>query len=129
MTDEREIEEIVCQNAVLAALEQIQRKCKGLSPKIVKLDDSITVFVPNPVTTAVEEKAELTPEQRVLAVAQSDWAKGVARGLATKLFGLKPGEPGYEEAVKRAAIKIAMGATDTYDVDVERLLREWTEPL
>ena len=126
MMDEKEIEEIVCTNAILAAVQLIQEKCGGKKPKIIELDKGIMVFIPNPVVTADEG---LTCEDRVLAVAQSDWALGVAKGLATKLFGLKPDEPGYEEAVKRAAIKIAMGATNCYGVNVEEILRRWTRPV
>jgi len=125
--DEQEIEEIVCTNAILAAVQLIQDKCGGKKPKIIELDKGIMVFIPNPIATTVSDN--LTCEEKVLAVAQSDWALGVAKGLATKLFGLKPGQPGYEEAVKRAAIRVAIGATNCYGVDIDELLKKWTEPI
>jgi len=100
--------EQVCKSAVLAALETIERKCGGHRPKLVFIDDNVAVFVPNPVPG--DKKEGLSCRERIKAVAESDWAMGEAKGLAEKLFGLKPGTPGYEEAVKRAAMKIARGA-------------------
>jgi len=124
MPDPEIDEELVCTNAILAAVQLIQKKCGGKSPKMVELDRGVVLWVPNPLP---ELKEELPCEDRVLAVAQSDWALGVARGLATKLFGLKPGEPGYEEAVKKAAIRIAIGAVPGCEwVKPEDVLKRWT---
>ena len=116
-------DEIVCQNAILAALNIIQKKCKGKNPMMVELEKGIYIFVPNP-TPAVSN--HLSCEEKVLAVASSDWALHMAQGLAKKLFGLKPGDPGYEEAVKRAALKIAKGAVGCEWVDIDELLKKWS---
>jgi len=119
-----EEEDLVCTNAILAAVNLIQRKCGGKSPKLIELDKGLMIWVPNPIPGL---KEELTCEERVLAVAQSDWAQGVAKGLATKLFGIRPEEPGYEEAVKRAALRIARGAVPGCEyVNIEELLKRWT---
>lgn len=117
-------EDLVCRNATLVALNKIQEKCKGKSPKMVELGEGIMVWVPS--NPAPGDQEGLTCDERVLSVGQSDWAKGVARGLATKLFGLKPGEPGYEEAMKRAALKVAAGAVSGCEgVDIDKLVKRW----
>jgi len=107
-----EEEELVCTNAILAAVNLIQKKCGGKSPKLIELDRGLMVWVPNPVPGL---KEEITCEERVL------------KGLATKLFGIRPEDPGYEEAVKRAALRIARGAVPGCEyVDIEELLKRWT---
>jgi len=52
----------------------------------------------------------LSCEERIEAVAESEWAINEAKGLATELFGIEPETPGYKDAVKKAAIRIAQGA-------------------
>jgi len=123
--EEKELKERVCRNAILAAYKLTAEKCNGVGGKFVEVYPDVFVWIPNPVVKAKEAEG-LTCEERVRAVAESEWAMHEAKGLAEKLFGLKPGTPEYEEAVKRAAVRIALGAVPECagEVDVEKIARE-----
>lgn len=123
-------EDIVCQNAVTAAFNKVQEKCGGKG-KLSKLSGGVLVWVPSnppPGDPDPEGSKGLSCEDRILAVAQSDWAYNEARGLATKMFGMKKSDKGYQKAVRRAAIEVAEGAVPGCEgkVDVAKVLDRWS---
>jgi len=71
-------------------LELIQEKC-GISfgeGKVVKLRElSAAVEIPPEVEKMAKENPELTREQRIEAIAKSDWAQGYARGVCRWVTG------------------------------------------
>jgi len=57
----------------------------------------------------VELPPGVTMEQAIQIVKQTDWVQNTARGLVTKLFGVSPADPRYEEFVDRVSEKLAIG--------------------
>jgi len=89
--------------------EVMKLLCEG--KKVIRTpENNLIISDPgNPVKETATDKS-LSCKERIKAVATSEWALGEAKGLASKLFGIEKGEPGYEKAVKNAAIQIARGA-------------------
>jgi len=95
-----------CEAAIQAAMEMIKERCQvGKEIEI----EGIKITAPAEIWKIAEENPELTWEQRVTAIAESDWAKGLAHGWATKVLGLTPTTKEYEEMTKRIARKVAEG--------------------
>jgi len=99
-----------CRRAFQASLELIKEKC-GVSfetaGKMVKLEEvSATVEVPEEVNKIATSNPELTREERVKAVAETDWAQGWATGMC-RLVSPELVEEEKEGCIKRMAQKLA----------------------
>jgi len=75
-----------CRRAFQASLELIEEKC-GITfegGKAVKLEElSATVKVPEEVEKIASSNPELTREERIKAVSETDWAQGWAKGMCS----------------------------------------------
>lgn len=99
-----------CRRAFQASLELIKEKC-GLSfdvgGRAVKLEEvSATVKVPEELEKLATANPELTREERIKAVAESEWARGWAKGMVGLV---SPGLVGAEreEAIERLSRMLA----------------------
>ena len=98
-----------CRLAFQAAMDLIQEKCGVEFPQggIKRVEISgTTVLVPKDVSEMATSNPELTREQRISAVAASDWALGWAKGMVRLV---SPGLMGKEreEAIGRLSRKLA----------------------
>ena len=100
-----------CRAAFQASLELIKEKCgisfEGAGGRAVKLSEvSATVKVPEEVEKVATSNPELTREDRVKAVAETEWARGWAKGMVGLVA---PGLTGREreEAISRLSRKLA----------------------
>ena len=95
-----------CRNAFLASLELIREKC-GVCGRAVMLEEvSAAVGVPQEVEKIASENPKLTREQRISAVAETDWARGWGRGMCSLVAPDLMGKE-REECVDRLARKLA----------------------
>ena len=99
-----------CRRAFEASLELIEEKC-GVSfetaGKMVKLEEvSATVKVPEEVKKLASSNPELTREDRIKAVSETDWAHGWGRGMCSLVAPELMGKE-REECIDRMARKLA----------------------
>jgi len=99
-----------CRTAFQASLELIKEKC-GISfdagVKAVKLEEvSATVKVPPEVEEIVSSNPELTREERIKAVSETDWAHGWGKGMCSLVSPSLAGKE-REECISRMARKLA----------------------
>jgi len=97
-----------CRRAFQASLELIQEKCgSSFCGKTVKLEEvSATVGVPEEVEKIISSNPELTMEDRIKAVAETEWARGWARGMCS-LVAPELASKEREECISRLARKLA----------------------
>ena len=98
-----------CRTAFKAAIDLLSEKC-GISfevgGKAVKLGAVATVKVPPEVEEIASSNPELTREERIKAVAETDWARGWGRGMCSLVAPELTGKE-REECMSRMARKIA----------------------
>jgi len=96
-----------CRLAFQAAMDLIEEKCGITFPKARKVEISgTTVIVPKEVAEISEKNPEVTREQRISAVAESDWARGWAKGMVNLVSPALVGTE-REEAIKRLSRTLA----------------------
>jgi len=97
-----------CLGAFEAAYEVISRECGSGTVKSIPISEehSIILMVPNP---DPDPGPELSREQRIKAIMESDWGRHTAEGMCSKLFGVEKGTKEFEECVERVGRKIAIG--------------------
>jgi len=92
-----------CQAAFEAALELIQEKCGIPRTRRVRIRElSAEVTVPPEIDKIAKSNPELTYEQRIKAIAESEWAKGWAEGMCNLVAPELTGEE-KEKCVERMA--------------------------
>jgi len=98
-----------CRRAFQASLELIEEKC-GISfegGKVVKMEElSATVKIPEEVEKIASSNPELTREERIKVVSETDWARGWAKGMCTLVAPELAGKE-REECMSRMARKLA----------------------
>ncbi len=98
-----------CRTAFQAALELIEEKCGISFPKggarRVEVSGT-TVLIPKEVSEMAEKNPELTREQRISAIAGSEWAQNWAKGMVNLVY---PGLTGLvlTEAISRLSRTLA----------------------
>ena len=105
----KEVKKDRCLAAWIASYNLLLKECGGSKLIPVPVEGSehpILVFSPNP---SPDPGPELTLEERIKAIEESEWARNLARGICTKLVGLEPGTPEYEKCVKNVARRAAIG--------------------
>ena len=99
-----------CRRAFQASLELIEEKCgisfEGGGKAVTLKEVAATVKVPPEVEKAASSNPELTREERVKAVAETDWARGWGRGMCSLVAPELVGEE-REECIDRMARKLA----------------------
>lgn len=96
-----------CRNAFLASLDLIREKCGACGRAVMLEEVSVAVGVPLEVEKIISEKnPALTREQRISAIAESEWALGWAKGMVNLV---SPGLTGKEreEAISRLSRTLA----------------------
>ena len=103
--DETELPEEAksCWSAIKAAAEAIGDYCGGMGVPIET--EGVSVSAPPEIVEIA--KSELSPDKRIAAIAESDWARATAAGTCEKLFGAEPGTPEYERCVEITARRFA----------------------
>ena len=102
-----ETEDDMCWSAIKDAANALQEKCGKASN--VRLDgQTITLSIP-PEVKEIKAQNELTHEEMIQSVMQTDWGKNTAHGMCEKLFGAEPGTPEFDECFQRVARKLAEG--------------------
>jgi len=96
-----------CSAAIEAAMQLIKEKCRGAGKEITI--EGVKITAPAEVWKIAGENPELTREQRVEAIMETEWAKNLAHGWVTKVLGLTPTTREYEEMTKRIARRVAEG--------------------
>ena len=98
-----------CRTAFQAALELIREQCgvsfAGGAARRVEVSGT-SVLVPKEVSELAEKNPELTREQRISAIAGSEWCLGWGKGMCDLV---SPGLTGAarEECISRMARKLA----------------------
>lgn len=94
-----------CWSAIKAAAEAIGDYCGGVGIRIPIGTAGVSVSAPQEVVDIA--KLELTREERIEAIAESDWGRATAAGVCEKLLGATAGTPEYERCVKTTARRFA----------------------
>jgi len=94
-----------CWSAIKAAAETLSEYCGIVGIKIPVETDGVLVSAPREVVDIA--KFELTREDRIEAIAESDWGRATAASTCEKLFGAEPGTPEYERCVETTARRLA----------------------
>ncbi|NIA12036.1 MAG: hypothetical protein GWP10_20520 [Nitrospiraceae bacterium] len=99
-----------CWLAMKAAWDTLAEYCGGSG---VPVDiGNMSVSASPEVMEIVRSNPTLTREQRITAIAESDWGKSTAAGMCTKLFGAKKGSGEYDQCVSNVARRLAKGMID-----------------
>jgi len=94
-----------CWSAIEAAAEAIRDYCGTSRIKIPIKTAGVSVSAPQEVVDIA--KLELTREERIEAIAESDWGRATSAGMCEKLFGAEPGTPEYDRCVETTARRFA----------------------
>jgi len=90
-----------CWSAIKAAAEAIGDYCGTIGIET----EGVSVAAPPEIMGIV--KSELSPDERITIIAESDWARATAAGMCERLFGAEPGTPEYERCVETTARRLA----------------------
>ena len=99
-----------CWLAMKAAWDTLAEYCGGAGTPVEI--EGVSVTAPPEVMEIVHSNPTLTREQRIEAIADTDWGRNTAKGMCEKLFGAEPGTPDHERCVKATARRLAKGMID-----------------
>ncbi|RJS69068.1 hypothetical protein CW696_07650 [ANME-2 cluster archaeon] len=99
-----------CWLAMKAAWDTLAEYCGG--PGVPVNIEGMTVSAPPEVIKIAHSNPELTREERIAAIAESEWGRNTAAGMCEKLFGAEPGTSEHERCVESTAKRLAKGLID-----------------
>ncbi len=94
-----------CWSAIKAAAETLGEYCGGIGMVAPIEIEGVSVSAPQEVVDIA--KLELSTEDRIEAIAESDWVMATAADTCEKLFRATPGTPEYERCVETTARRLA----------------------
>jgi len=98
-----------CWSAIKAAAEAIGDYCGTMEIKIPIETGGVSVAAPPEIMEIARSNPELTREERITAIMESDWGRNTSSGMCEKLFGAEPGTSEYERCVETTARRLAVG--------------------
>ncbi|MEA3339199.1 MAG: hypothetical protein U9R15_04470 [Chloroflexota bacterium] len=101
-----------CWSAIKAAAEAIGDYCGGVGMGVPIETEGVSVSAPPEIIEIARSNPELTREDRITAIIESDWGRNTSAGMCEKLFGAEPGTPEYERCVESTARRLAVGMID-----------------